>query len=341
MSINLYEIKLKDSIIENTNLLDSILFDCQCALFLVDMTNSDSFIKISRLITSIDDEKYYFLKKIIVQNKSDISHETNNEEVQKFIEEKPNVDCVTISVKTGDNLDILLDKIYHEVNSDDSRKKAIPINNVAKYILNDNPKIDCQSSFSLVMVGESGVGKTNLLSRYDKNVFLKIFLSTIGTNKQTKILKIYDKNCYKLFLNDTAGQERFRVLPSSYYRNCDCILLLFDVNDRNSFNKVSTWMGEINENSDKSEDNKVVVYLIGNKIDLLEDEHEIITKEEKEKLAKDLGVQYFETSCKWNLNIEEVMARIVLDCYKKNRTVKKSFQITKATKTPKGKRNCC
>ena len=325
--MNLYEIRLEESIINNETLLDAFLFDCQCALFLVDMTNFDSFSPIQRIITNIDKEKYSTLKLIIVQNKSEERPETPNDELQKFIDADQNVDYITISLKTGENFDNLLFKIYKEINSDNSEKNQIAINRVTKCTLKDKSEIKCEGSFSLILVGDIDVGKTNLLSRYAKNVFQKLFLSTIGMNSESKFLRINEKN-YKLTLWDTAGQERFRSLPRKYYRNINGILLLYDINEKNSFNNISKWIDEIKEHnqiesSDKVEkgkqEKKVIIYIIGNKIDLLEKaEEEIIKRDDKEKLAGKFGVKYYDVSCKWNLNIEEIMARMVLECLENN-----------------------
>ena len=367
--MNLYEIRLEESIICNETLLDAFLFDCQCALFLVDMTNFDSFSPIQRIITNINKEKYSTLKLIIVQNKSEESPETPNDELQKFIDANKNVDYITISLKTGENFDNLLFKIYKEINSDNSEKNQIAINRVTKCTLKDKSEIKCEGSFSLILVGDIDVGKTNLLSRYAKNVFQKLFLSTIGMNRELKFLRINEKN-YKLTLWDTAGQERFRSLPRKYYRNINGILLLYDINEKNSFNNISKWIDEIKEYNEiesiykeenGKQEKKVIIYIIGNKIDLLEkEEEEIIKRDDKEKLAGKFGVKYYDVSCKWNLNIEEIMARMVLECLEnnsfknesiennsfKNESIEnnsfrnESSQITKVSNKKK-KKNCC
>ena len=165
--------------------------------------------------------------------------------------------------------------------------------------------------------------------------------------KDLKSLRINGNNYYKLVLWDTAGQERFRSLPKKYYRNIDGVLLIFDVNSRDSFEDVSNWMKDINENAFKAQEegneNKstdIMIYLIGNKIDMLDEGERKVTKEEAEKLADDLGVKYFEISCKWNLNIEEVMARIILDCSESSRTLIHNIIRLKQNETKK-KKGCC
>ena len=179
LNINLYEIRLEEKIIDNKTLLDAFLFDCQCALFLVDMTNSKSLDLIKDIIVNIDNDKYPYLKKILVENKSDIKSENSNDELQQFINDNEEIEYVIISVKTGDNMDNLLDKIYNEVNSPDNN---IPINKIAK----TNLKEDFDETFSLILLGESSVGKTNFMMRYSLNIFETKFLSTYGLNRESK-----------------------------------------------------------------------------------------------------------------------------------------------------------
>ena len=94
---------------------------------------------------------------------------------------------------------------------------------------------------------------------------------------------------------------------------------------------------------DKGNDEEVVVYLIGNKIDLINNGEKEIKEKEKEDLANELGVKYYDISCKWNLNIEEVMARIILDCYqsKRHNTIKKNLQLKRVSSSNKRRNGCC
>ena len=347
MNINLYEIRLEESITIDFKVLDAFFFDCQCALFFVDMTNDKSLNSIKDIIPDIDDDKYPYLKKIIVENKSDINPGSINNDLQSYMNTVKNIDHIKISVKTGDNLDELLSKIFREITT--PQKKSIPVNNVAKCSLKDLSKEKFEGSFSLILVGNTNVGKTNFMTRYAKNVFKTLFLSNFGVNTEITSIKINNRDSYQLTLWDTAGQERYRSLPRKYYRNIDGVLLLFDVNEKDSFKDVSVWMGEINEHADRTDEggeetNKEakgpIIYLIGNKIDLIENgEKRIVSREEGEELAKKLGVKYFEVSCKWNLNIEEVMARIIMDCFKEMRPRAKTIQIKRMT--TKKKEGCC
>ena len=357
--MNLYEIRLEDNIIYNDTLLDAFLFDCQCALFLVDKTNPDSFDKVKTIISFIKDESYPNLKKIIVENKSDINTDELNEELEKYINEnsKSYIEYIKISLKTEDNLDNLLVKIYDGTDSNNSEKPILPIDRIAKCILKDFPKAPSVRSLSFILIGDSNVGKTNFLSRYIKNSFNLIFVSSINSiNNEQKMIMINNKNFYEITIWDTAGQERFRSLPKTYYRNADGILLLFNINDKSTFEDVNKWMSDVNENIDRGEEGEekdIVIYILGNKIDLIdnddedankeEEKKEKVTKEEIEELANKLKVKYYDISCKWNLNIDEVMARIILDCTYKNRQRRKTFVITQKEIKAKSKKKggCC
>ena len=348
LCLNLYEIRLEEKIINNKSLVEAFCFDCQCALFLVDKTNPESLKPVEDLILSINDNTYPYLKLILVENKSDIQQETHNNEIQKIINKYSNIDHIKISVKTGENIDNLLNKIYDGIISNSSEKNILPINIVSNYALKDY-KEECKGTISLIFVGNTGVGKTNFLTRYVMNKFILKFLSTHGVNKEIKIVKISEKGKFTLILNDTSGQERYRSLPRSYYKNVDGILLLFDVHDKKTFDEVSIWMNEINEYSGKSEtredsgkkEKDLVIYLIGNKIDknIEDDEEREVSKEEGEELAKKLGVKYYEVSCRWGLNIEEVMARIVFDCCKNYKSKSENLQLKKVSEDKRG--GCC
>ena len=335
LNINLYEIRLEENIINKVDLLNAFFFDCQLALFFLDINNSESFSFLKKIILEIDNNKFPYLKKIVVKNKINLIPQISSFELNEFTNKNHDIEFIEISLKTGANLYNLLNRIYEEVNSNSPEKTIRPINVVAR---NKNKKIlfsqDSQESISLILIGGDSVGKTSFFNRYFRNEYSETILSTIGIFKEITHLKIYEKNFYKLTLWDTAGQERFKSLPLKYYKHVDGILIFFDINEIKSFKDVSNWMGGIKHELEKENRwlDHPVIYLIGNKIDrTLENEGEKITKYEKEKLVKQLGVKYYETSCKWNLNIEEVMARIIIECYlRKNKKydykIKKIFE---------------
>jgi len=320
--MNLYEIRLEDNLITNDTLLEAFLFDCQCSLFLVDGKNKESTNSVKVIMKKINNEKYPFMKRLIVENKSDIIPEEENEEIKKLLNYYPFLDNIKISLKTGNNLENLLIQIYDKINSNSSEENLFPLDKVNKYTTILYQKEEYEGSISLMLLGDGRVGKSNFMTRYANNKFSDEYLMTVGYNEAIKTLKIDNKNIYQIRLVDTAGQERYMSMPRNYYKNSDGILLLYDVESKESFKNIEIWMNDIKEYTDKKDDN-IVIYLIGNKIDLIYNynnkDEEKVTKEEIEELANSLKVKYYDISCKWNLNIEEVMARIILDCLKNNR----------------------
>ena len=127
LNINLYEIRLEENIIYNDALLEAFLFDCQCALFLVDGKNKESTNSVKVIMKKINNEKYPFMKRLIVENKSDIIPEEENEEIKKLLNYYPFLDNIKISLKTGNNLENLLIQIYDKINSNSSEENLFPL----------------------------------------------------------------------------------------------------------------------------------------------------------------------------------------------------------------------
>ena len=172
------------------------------------------------------------------------------------------------------------------------------------------------------------------------NQFDEISISNIGIEKEIKIVKI-EKTLYKLIIWDTAGQERFRSLPLKYFKNADGVLLLYDVNDKTSFEHVNNWLSDVKQNSNRTKENgepDISLFLIGNKIDL---EKKEVKREEGEQLAKTLGMKFFEISCKYNINIPEIMARMIYDCHKRVNGLVPVKTMVLSAKTNKTKGGCC
>ena len=316
MYLNLYEITIDSPLIEDETLIETFLFECQCALFLVDITKEDSFKLIKDLIKAIKFEKFPYLKKILVQNKLDVesTRKVPSFEIKEFLDSIQGLDNQEISLKNGENVQELIKKINHFVNE---TKNELPTNVVSE-ALGKNKNLMNVGALSFILIGDSTVGKTCFLTRYFKNQFNETFLSTIGIDKEIKYVKVKN-DTYKMTLWDTAGQDRFKSLPKKYYQNADGVLLLYDVTSEDTFNNVSNWMKDVKENSNKNINSEngqpeIALYLIGNKIDL---PNRVISKEQAETEAKSLGMKYFEISCKTNMNIPEVMNRMIMECHMK------------------------
>ena len=151
--------------------------------------------------------------------------------------------------------------------------------------------------FKLLIIGESGVGKTCLLLRFTDDSFTNNHLTTIGIDFKLKIINLEEKQI-KLQIWDTAGQERFRTITKTYYKGAHGIILTYDVTDENSFKNIRNWVKQIEQNAQSN----VCKVLVGNKCDR---EDRKISYEEGAKLANEFKMQFFETSAKSKYNVSE------------------------------------
>jgi Ras-related protein Rab-1A len=146
--------------------------------------------------------------------------------------------------------------------------------------------------FKVIVIGNSGVGKTCIVRRYVDNLFSQSFITTIGIDfKIQKVIR--DDKHIKLQIWDTAGQERFRTITASYYRGCDAVVLVYDVTDRDSFESVSNWALSLSRHVDEK---CIVKILVGNKMD--NEKARKVTYSEGATLAKKMGISFFECSSK-------------------------------------------
>jgi Ras-related protein Rab-8A len=193
-------------------------------------------------------------------------------------------------------------------------------------------------TLKILTIGESAVGKTCILLRFTDNKFLKSHLTTIGIDYKSKVIRSNNYSV-KLKIWDTAGQERFRNITQQYYKGADGILLVYDITERNSFEKVREWMKMIQQNTTKD---KIGIILIGNKCDL---EERQVSVEEGESMANEFGVLFFETSAYKDKNITESFEKLVNEIISKKepdtqKDVKNDIEIKPDNKPPK-KDGCC
>eukprot|EP00199_Chlamydomonas_sp_CCMP681_P006848 CAMPEP_0119104626 /NCGR_PEP_ID=MMETSP1180-20130426/2794_1 /TAXON_ID=3052 ORGANISM="Chlamydomonas cf sp, Strain CCMP681" /NCGR_SAMPLE_ID=MMETSP1180 /ASSEMBLY_ACC=CAM_ASM_000741 /LENGTH=287 /DNA_ID=CAMNT_0007089445 /DNA_START=216 /DNA_END=1083 /DNA_ORIENTATION=- len=169
------------------------------------------------------------------------------------------------------------------------------------------PPNEHDATVKLLLIGDSGVGKSCLLLRFADDSFTSSFITTIGIDFKTRKVPIKDK-VIKLQIWDTAGQERFRTITSAYYRGAMGILLVYDVTDEGSFNNIRNWMRNIEQHASDTV-NKI---LVGNKCDMA-DEKRAVQYSKGKALADEYGIRFFETSAKTKLNVEEVFTAIARD----------------------------
>ena len=165
-------------------------------------------------------------------------------------------------------------------------------------------------NYLFLTIGESGVGKTCILRRFVENKFLKNHLATIGIDFKTKTLNINNQEI-KLKIWDTAGQERFRNITTQYYKGADGIVLVYDVTEESSYDKIRDWMEQILYNTQRDD---IGLVLLGNKCDM---EPRTVTEEQGNKMAEELKISYFETSALNGQGIKEAFEQLTRDIMKK------------------------
>ncbi|XP_032568835.1 ras-related protein Rab-13 isoform X1 [Chiroxiphia lanceolata] len=165
--------------------------------------------------------------------------------------------------------------------------------------------------FKLLLIGDSGVGKTCLVIRFAENDFSSTYISTIGIDFKIRTVDIDGKKI-KLQIWDTAGQERFKTITTAYYRGAVGIILVYDITDEKSFENIQNWMKSIKENASAG----VERLLLGNKCDM--EGRRKVRQEAAEKLAKEHGIRFFETSAKSSKNVEEAFRTLARDILHKS-----------------------
>ena len=266
--INIYEIKINTQITNNENLLKELFNELNCVIFLVDLISEESYENFLNLITTLkysniikDDSNY--LTMLLVLNKSDLNEERkiSAEKIKEFKESNPLFETIEISLKTQNNIQELLSKISNGFFKKENKIfLSDSIKEYEKQYTDDfieSSNLEPEGTISCILIGDSETGKSSFLIRYFKNEFSYTFLTTIGTDKEVKMIKINDK-LYKFVLWDTAGQERFRSIPGKYFQNAHGIFLLFDVNNRDTFNDVEKYDKKLVLNNNK--EMKVVLW---------------------------------------------------------------------------------
>ncbi|CAN1235291.1 Ras-related protein Rab7 [Linum perenne] len=153
----------------------------------------------------------------------------------------------------------------------------------------------------VIVLGDSGVGKTSLMNQYVHNKFSQQYKATIGADFVTKELQIDDK-LVTLQIWDTAGQERFQSLGVAFYRGADCCVLVYDVNSMRSFDSLENWHDEFLKQANPADPKSFPFILLGNKIDV--DVMQVSEKRAKDWCASKGNIPYFETSAKEDYNVD-------------------------------------
>ncbi|XP_033726379.1 ras-related protein Rab-8A isoform X1 [Pecten maximus] len=160
--------------------------------------------------------------------------------------------------------------------------------------------------FKLLLIGDSGVGKTCVLFRFSEDAFNSTFISTIGIDFKIRTIELDGKKI-KLQIWDTAGQERFRTITTAYYRGAMGIMLVYDITNEKSFENIRNWIRNIEEHASQD----VEKMILGNKCDM--NDKRMVSKERGEQLAIEHGIKFMETSAKASINVEDAFFTLARD----------------------------
>lgn len=183
-----------------------------------------------------------------------------------------------------------------------------PDENLTLFTMSGNRNYDFL--IKLLLIGDSGVGKSCCLLRFSEDSFTPSFITTIGIDFKIRTIELDGKRV-KLQIWDTAGQERFRTITTAYYRGAMGILLVYDVTDQRSFENIRTWFANVEQHATEGV-NKI---LIGNKCDW--EEKRVVSTEQGEALAQELGIPFLEVSAKSNINIDKAFYNLAADIKKR------------------------
>lgn len=165
--------------------------------------------------------------------------------------------------------------------------------------------------FKLLLIGDSGVGKTCLLFRFSDDAFNTTFISTIGIDFKIKTVEVDGKKI-KLQIWDTAGQERFHTITTSYYRGAMGIMLVYDITQEKTFENIAKWLRNIDEHASEG----VERMILGNKCDM--EDKRMVNKEKGEGIAREHDIKFYETSAKDNICVEDAFMQLTQDILRKH-----------------------
>jgi Ras-related protein Rab-1A len=157
--------------------------------------------------------------------------------------------------------------------------------------------LDYDYLLKIIVIGDSGIGKSCILTRFADGEYNPNYITTIGVDFKIKTI-FFDGKTIKLQMWDTAGQERFRTITTSYYRGCHLVIVCYDITDRESFDNLDMWL----ENVRRYAVSTVKIVLCGTKTDL--HSRRVISTEEGQKFANEYGYDFYELSSKNNENID-------------------------------------
>lgn len=165
--------------------------------------------------------------------------------------------------------------------------------------------------YKIILLGDSAVGKSNLLLRFTQNTFFTDTKSTIGVEYFSKTVQIQNNKLVKVQIWDTAGQERYQIITKSYYRYSVGAFLVYDVTNRKSFEHIPKWLKEVEAQCDIN----CRCILVGNKCDLDKDHQRQVSERDGEAFAESNGMAFIETSALNAMNVEGAFHKLIQQIY--------------------------
>lgn len=193
-----------------------------------------------------------------------------------------------------------------------------------------------QKKCVIIVLGESQVGKTSFINRFNTGSFERDTLTTIGLDFVVKEMTLEDGTKVNVKIFDTAGQERFRNLTKNFYQKADGAILMYSETDEDSLNKIDGWLTKLGENAPEN----VITFLVANKCDSLE---RTVTKQRGVELSRTKKLKFYESSAKQNINVNKVFEELVKDIIKIKNEDEPNIIVTKENNNSKNnkKKKCC
>ena len=175
--------------------------------------------------------------------------------------------------------------------------------------------------FKIILVGDPGVGKTSIMTKFVSNEFQNTYLSTIGVEFKSKEIYINNNTCARLKIWDTCGQEKFRAITRQYFKNSEGVFVVFDLTNKETIKKLDIWMKDIKDNID----NDYFIFLIGNKSDVKE--RDLTIAEEAKQFAINKKINYYEVSAKTGSGIYNIFEKMASKLINKKKIEKSKEEI--------------
>ena len=198
----------------------------------------------------------------------------------------------------------------------------------------------------LLIIGDTSVGKTSLITRYTNGTFKEEYLATVGLDYYSKE-EIINNKTINIKIWDTAGQERFKALTQSYFRNAEGVILAFDVTNTSSYDNLKDWIGSIKKNLE-GKNIFLPLIIVGNKIDM--EESREVEKETAEQFATENNYKYFEASAKTGEGVDDAVRDLVNQVLNNNQIDEQKMEARKSVQLKeedhnerevKKKKGCC